>query len=143
MHGECWAGQARLLAVHDRQLMAVSESLAWERAGGFPEAFVAAHDARVTQSGVRTGDRVLIAGVRTAAAARSSPRFAIPTIGTPSLNLGAFKAIDPIGSAFAECAGRIAGTVPAQVSLLGQRRATVSASNSRSRPRGSGTRATL
>jgi NADPH:quinone reductase len=48
---------------HDRQLMAVPESLTREWAGGFPDAFVTAHDALVAQSGVRPGDRVLITGV--------------------------------------------------------------------------------
>jgi hypothetical protein len=69
--------QAQLLAVHERQLMPVPESLTWQQAGGFPEAFVTAHDALVTQSGVRPGDRVLItgaaggvAGVQIAAALR-------------------------------------------------------------------------
>jgi hypothetical protein len=108
----CWAGQAQLLAVHDRQLMAVSESLAWERAGGFPEAFVTAHDARVAQSGVRTGDRVLIAGVQiSAAAARSSPRFAIPTIGTPSWNWAHSRPSIPSDLRSLNVRGRIAVTV--------------------------------
>jgi NADPH:quinone reductase len=75
--------QAQLLAVHERQLMPVPESLTWQQAGGFPEAFVTAHDALVTQSGVRPGDRVLItgaaggvAGVQIAAALRGEGPWA-------------------------------------------------------------------
>jgi NADPH2:quinone reductase len=49
--------QAELLSVHERLLMPVPPSLAWEQAGGFPEAFVTAHDALFTQ-GNFVGDRV-------------------------------------------------------------------------------------
>jgi NADPH2:quinone reductase len=49
--------QAELLSVHERLLMPVPPSLTWEQAGGFPEAFVTAHDALFTQ-GNFVGDRV-------------------------------------------------------------------------------------
>jgi hypothetical protein len=60
------------------------------------------------------------------------------------MELGAFKAINPIGSACAECAGtdhrRRASSdereATIELGLLGGRRARVSASNSRSRPQG-------
>jgi NADPH2:quinone reductase len=55
-------GQSEFLPVHERQLMPVPESLTWEQAGAFPEAFVTAHDALCTQAGVRPGDRVLVNG---------------------------------------------------------------------------------
>jgi hypothetical protein len=121
-----WARRVKnnLLADHDRQLMAVPESLTWERAGGFRK--------------------------------RSSPptmllsRRAVcnPDNWDTIVELGAFKAIDPIGSAFAECAGTDrrhhanSGELDftAELGLLRQRRATVSASSSRSRPQGSRTR---
>ncbi len=70
--------QAELLAVRERQLMPVPEGLDWVQAGGFPEAFITAHDALFTQAGLRPGERVLIngaaggvgiAGVQIAAAA--------------------------------------------------------------------------
>ena len=55
-------GQAELLAVPEATLLPVPEGLAWERAGGFPEAFCTAHDALFTQARLATGDRVLISG---------------------------------------------------------------------------------
>jgi hypothetical protein len=115
MQVERWAGQAQLLAVHDRQLMAVSESLAWERAGGFPEAFVTAHDARVTQSGVRTGDRGRTDFGRGGGVIAS---VCNPDNWDTIVELDAFKAIDPIGSAFAECAGTDRRHRAAQVSSI-------------------------
>lgn len=98
--------QAEILPVHERLLMPVPDSLTWEQAGGFPEAFVTAHDALFTQGGVRPGDRVLItgasggvgvAGVQMAAAAGAE---VIASIRNPEnrqavLRLGAAKAIDP------------------------------------------------
>jgi len=99
-------GQAELLPVHERQLMPVPGSLTWEQAGGFPEAFVTAHDALATQAGVRPGDRVLVngaaggvgvAGVQIAAAAGAEVIASARNPGHRSalLGLGAAKAIDP------------------------------------------------
>lgn len=167
--------QAQLLAVHERQLIPVPASLTWEQAGGFPEAFVTAHDALVTQGGVRPGDRVLItgaaggvgvAGVQIAAAAGAE---VIASVRNPDnrdavVGLGAVKAIDPadaeangpydvvlelIGAPNFESdlrslnvGGRIVviGGSPEKLdatidlALLGQKRATISASTLRSRP---------
>jgi NADPH:quinone reductase-like Zn-dependent oxidoreductase len=98
--------QAELLAVHERQLMPVPDSLTWAQAGGFPEGFVTAHDALRTQAGVLPGERVLItgagggvgvAGVQIAAAAGAE---VIASVRNPDnreavVRLGAAKAIDP------------------------------------------------
>jgi NADPH:quinone reductase-like Zn-dependent oxidoreductase len=166
--------QAQLLAVHERQLMPVPDSLTWEQAGGFPEAFVTAHDALVTQSGVRPGDRVLItgaaggvgvAGVQIAATAGAEVIASVRNPGNREaiVELGAAKAIDPteveangpydvvlelVGATNFELdlralnvRGRIvvigasSGTdAKLDLGLLGQKRATVSASTLRSRP---------
>jgi NADPH:quinone reductase len=98
--------QAELLSVHERLLMPVPPSLTWEQAGGFPGAFVTAHDALFTQGNLRPGERVLIngaaggvgvAGVQMAAAAGAE---VIASVRTPDnrravLDLGATKVIDP------------------------------------------------
>ena len=55
-------GQAELAVVHERQLMRVPDSLDWDKAGGLPEVVTTAHDALITQSGLRAGDRLLVHG---------------------------------------------------------------------------------
>ncbi len=55
-------GQAELCVVHERQLMAVPESLSWAQAGGLPETFTTAHDALFTQAGLGLGERLLVSG---------------------------------------------------------------------------------
>jgi NADPH2:quinone reductase len=55
-------GQAELAVVHERQLMPVPEPLDWARAGGLPETFTTAHDAVLTQAGLRPGERLLVHG---------------------------------------------------------------------------------
>jgi NADPH:quinone reductase len=54
--------QAELAVVHERMLMPVPDRLEWDAAGGFPEAFVTAHDGIITQAGLRAGERILIHG---------------------------------------------------------------------------------
>ena len=70
--------QAQLAVVHERVAMRVPETVPFPEAGGFPEAFLTAHDALFTQGAVTIGDRVLVhgaaggvgsAGVQLAAAA--------------------------------------------------------------------------
>ncbi len=56
------AGQAELVVVHERLAMPVPDNLGWPEAGGFPEVFTTAHDALLTQCGLRTGERVLVNG---------------------------------------------------------------------------------
>jgi putative PIG3 family NAD(P)H quinone oxidoreductase len=55
-------GQAELATVHERQLMPLPASLDWPAAGGLPEVFTTAHDALITQAGLRSGERVLVHG---------------------------------------------------------------------------------
>lgn len=54
--------QATHCVVPSEHLVAVADSIDLTVASGFPEAFVTAHDALVTQGGVGAGDRVLISG---------------------------------------------------------------------------------
>jgi NADPH:quinone reductase len=55
-------GQAELAVVHERAAMPVPEGMAWEEAGGLPEAYTTAHDALFTQCGLSMGERVCIHG---------------------------------------------------------------------------------
>lgn len=70
--------QAELALVPERLAMRVPDDVPFPEAGGFPEAFLTAHDALFTQGSVTIGDRVLVhgaaggvgsAGVQLAAAA--------------------------------------------------------------------------
>ena len=54
--------QAEMAVVHEREAMAVPNGVEWAPAGGFPEAFVTAHDALVTQAGLRPGEHLLVHG---------------------------------------------------------------------------------
>jgi NADPH2:quinone reductase len=54
--------QAELAVVPEPLAMPVPEGLDWSQAGGFPEAFITAHDALVTQCGLRGGERLLVSG---------------------------------------------------------------------------------
>ena len=105
-------GQASLAVVHERAALPVSEGMAWEQAGGFPEAFTTAHDALFTQAGLGPGERVCVhgaaggvgtAGVQLAAAAgarvvatvrRESLRAAVESLAGPG---GTVVAVDPAG----------------------------------------------
>jgi NADPH:quinone reductase len=78
-------GQAELIAVHERQLLPVPEALTWEQAGGFPEGFMTAHDALVTQARLRPGERVLVNG-------------AAGGIGVAAVQVGAVVGADVVAS---------------------------------------------
>ena len=54
--------QATHCLVHERVLMRAPDTITWAEAGGFPEAFMTAHDALFTQCGVSMGDRVVVHG---------------------------------------------------------------------------------
>jgi NADPH:quinone reductase-like Zn-dependent oxidoreductase len=56
------AGQAELVVMHERMLMAVPETLDWPAAGGLPEVFTTAHDAIFTQAKLEAGERLLVHG---------------------------------------------------------------------------------
>lgn len=55
-------GQAERVVVHERCALAVPDSVPWEQAGGFAEAFTTAHDALFSQAGLTLGERVCIHG---------------------------------------------------------------------------------
>jgi putative PIG3 family NAD(P)H quinone oxidoreductase len=55
-------GQAELAVLHERAAMPVPEGLGWPEAGGLPEVFTTAHDAVVTQAGLRPGEHLLVHG---------------------------------------------------------------------------------
>ena len=82
-------GQAELVVVHERMLMAVPENLGWNEAGGVPETFTTAHDGVFTQAGLRPGERLLVhggaGGVGTAAIqlARASGARVTATVRNP------------------------------------------------------------
>lgn len=54
---------AEFVVVHEREAIAVPESLSWEEAAAVPEVFVTAHDALFTRGRLRTGEAVLIHAV--------------------------------------------------------------------------------
>jgi NADPH:quinone reductase-like Zn-dependent oxidoreductase len=54
---------AELIATHQDALAEIPARLSWADAAAIPEAFITAHDALVTQGGLRTGDTVLIHAV--------------------------------------------------------------------------------
>ncbi|MFL5827425.1 MAG: NAD(P)H-quinone oxidoreductase [Thermoleophilaceae bacterium] len=101
-------GQAELAVVHERQLMPVPEPLSWPEAGGLPEVFTTAHDMLFTQTGLASGERLLVhgaaGGVGTAAVqlGRATGARVTATVRNESLRpgveeLGASKVIDPEG----------------------------------------------
>jgi NADPH:quinone reductase len=55
-------GQGELLTVHERQITPTPHGLDDAQAGGFAEVFTTAHDAIVTQGGLRPGERLLVHG---------------------------------------------------------------------------------
>jgi NADPH:quinone reductase-like Zn-dependent oxidoreductase len=57
------AAQAEYVAAHEDMLVAIPDNLSDSEAGAVPEAFVTAHDALITQAGLKAGDRVLIHAV--------------------------------------------------------------------------------
>lgn len=54
---------AEYVAVHAGSLAAIPASLDWASAAAVPEAFITAHDALITQAGLRSGESVLIHAV--------------------------------------------------------------------------------
>jgi putative PIG3 family NAD(P)H quinone oxidoreductase len=51
---------AEYLTVHEDAIAAIPAGLDWHQAGAIPEAFITAHDALVTQAGLRAGDSVVV-----------------------------------------------------------------------------------
>jgi NADPH:quinone reductase-like Zn-dependent oxidoreductase len=98
--------QATHCVVHERVLMRVPPTITWAEAGGFPEAFMTAHDALFTQCGLAMGDRVAVhgaaGGVGTAAVqlAHAAGAHVTATVRDPArhddvLALGADIALTP------------------------------------------------
>jgi NADPH:quinone reductase-like Zn-dependent oxidoreductase len=98
--------QAELAVIDESGALGVPDGLAWEEAGGFPEAFSTAYDALFTQCGLAMGDRVLVtaaaggvgtAGVQLAAATGAA---VVASVRSPErrdavVALGATVAADP------------------------------------------------
>lgn len=101
---------AELAVMHERTVLPVPDSMSWEAAGGFPEAFTTAHDALATQCGLVSGERVCvhgaaggvgIAGVQIAAVFGAT---VVATVRNEALRSqvealapGVVRAVDPVG----------------------------------------------
>ena len=79
------AGQAELAVVDERIALPVPGAFDWLQAGGFPEAFITAHDALITQCGLHAGDRLLVTG-------------AAGGVGTAAVQLGVALGAQVVGS---------------------------------------------
>ena len=99
--------QAELAVLHERAAMPVPDGMGWPEAGGFPEAFVTAHDALFTQCGLGMGEHALVHGaaggvgsaaVQLAAAtgARVTATVRNPDLRDDVAGLGAHEVIDPL-----------------------------------------------
>ena len=98
--------QAELAVVDEDGALPVPRDMAWDEAGGFPEAFSTAHDALFTQCGLSVGERVLVTGaaggvgiaaVQLAAAAGAQPVASVrhAELRDAVAALGAVAATDP------------------------------------------------
>jgi NADPH:quinone reductase-like Zn-dependent oxidoreductase len=98
--------QAEMAVIDERCALLVPDGLAWEEAGGFPEAFSTAYDALFSQCGLALGDRVLItaaaggvgsAAVQLAAVAGASTVASVRSeaLRPAVASLGAVEAVDP------------------------------------------------
>jgi NADPH:quinone reductase-like Zn-dependent oxidoreductase len=54
--------QAELVLVNERTALPVPDSMTWDAAGGFPEAYTTAHDALFTQCQLTLGEHLLVHG---------------------------------------------------------------------------------
>jgi NADPH2:quinone reductase len=99
-------GQAALAVADAACVLSVPDELAWDEAGGFPEAFSTAHDALFTQCAVAMGERVLVTGaaggvgtaaVQLAVAAGADVVASVraPELRASLLELGAAESVDP------------------------------------------------
>ncbi|MCL4446019.1 MAG: zinc-binding dehydrogenase [Actinobacteria bacterium] len=99
-------GQATTACIDEDHAYAVPDSLSWEEAGGFPEAYSTAFDALFTQCQLSIGERVLVTGaaggVGTACVqlAATTGAFVVAAVRDPNLRdrvaaLGAERVVDP------------------------------------------------
>jgi putative PIG3 family NAD(P)H quinone oxidoreductase len=56
-------GYAEYVVTHERALAKIPAGIAFEDAAAVPEAFITAHDAMITQAGLRSGEVVLVSAV--------------------------------------------------------------------------------
>jgi NADPH2:quinone reductase len=116
------------IVVHERAVAKIPAGLDFIQAAAIPEAFVTAHDAMVTQAGLRSGEAVLVhavgSGVGTAAAqlGRAIGAFVIGTARTPdklerARPLGVDVGIVPHDNKFADAVRAATGGAGAAVIL--------------------------
>ena len=55
-------GMAELITVHERTAIGVPDTVEWNAAGGFPEAFTTAHDSLITQCALTSGEKLCVHG---------------------------------------------------------------------------------
>jgi len=56
-------GNAEFAVTRENELARIPDTLPWEEAAAVPEAFITAHDALITQAGMRSGEAVLVHAV--------------------------------------------------------------------------------
>ena len=106
-------GYAEYVVTHERALARIPDGLGFEDAAAVPEAFVTAHDAIVTQAGLRAGETLLVSacgsGVGTAAVqlAHAMGAIVVGTARTPDKierckALGLDVGVVPVDGTFAD-----------------------------------------
>jgi len=110
-------GYSEAVVTHERALAQIPHGMSFEQAAAVPEAFITAHDAMVTQAGLKPGETVLItavaSGVGTAALqlARAMGAFVVGTARTPD-KLGNLRALG-LTSSFVPIDGKYPASSPA------------------------------
>lgn len=123
-------GMARLVRVHERELVPVPRGMALTDAAAIPEAFMTAHDALFEQAGLAPGERVLIhavaSGVGTAAlqlAASAGARVVGTSRSADKLarcaELGAFAPVEVTEGRFADAVKAAVGGADVVLDLVG------------------------
>jgi len=111
-------GYAEAVVSHERALAKIPDGMSFEDAAAVPEAFITAHDALITQAGLRSGEAVLVhaagSGVGTAAIqlGRALGAFVIATARTAdklerAKSLGLDAGIVAEGNKFADAVKRV------------------------------------
>ena len=115
-------GYAEYVVTHERALAEIPEGMSFEQAAAVPEAFITAHDAMVTQAGLRSGETVLItavgSGVGTAAMqlAHAMHALVVGTARTPE-KLGNLKGLG-LRCSFVPIDGKYPANYPAPNVIL-------------------------
>jgi NADPH2:quinone reductase len=111
-------GYAEAVVSHERALAKIPDGMSYEDAAAVPEAFITAHDALITQAGLKSGEAVLVhaagSGVGTAAIqiGRAMGAFVIGTARTAdklerAKSLGLDTGIVAEGNKFADAVKRV------------------------------------